>query len=262
MAASKRSSSKTVQTIPGDWNVLQRINGVMGEINYIKKNRTVGKGNMSYKATSHDDVTKATHPLMKKYGLVVIPMLVSDEVVDTGTITSSGTPIIRYEAIYDIFFINKDDPNDKVFARVRAHANDQGDKAPGKALSYAVKNALLKVLMLETGEDDEERIDASPGPLTKSEVEQLQILTEELGFPVDETLQSLANRVYAVDTIEDVPSNSFKDAQRRLRKKAADAKRADKKPPQEKPQDEKKPRRSRSNKQQEQQQEPEDPFGG
>jgi hypothetical protein len=40
---------------------------------------------------------------------------------------------------------------------VSAHANDQGDKAPGKALSYAVKSAILKVLMIETGESDESR---------------------------------------------------------------------------------------------------------
>ena len=39
-----------------------------------------------------------------------------------------------------------------------AHANDHGDKAPGKSLSYATKGAILKALMIETGETDEGRI--------------------------------------------------------------------------------------------------------
>ena len=41
---------------------------------------------------------------------------------------------------------------------VEAHASDNGDKAPGKALSYATKSAILKTLSLETGENDESRV--------------------------------------------------------------------------------------------------------
>lgn len=35
---------------------------------------------------------------------------------------------------------------------------DEGDKAPGKGVSYATKNAMLKMFSIETGEDDEGRI--------------------------------------------------------------------------------------------------------
>jgi hypothetical protein len=38
-----------------------------------------------------------------------------------------------------------------------SHALDNGDKAPGKAISYATKYALLKTFLLETGEDEESR---------------------------------------------------------------------------------------------------------
>jgi hypothetical protein len=40
---------------------------------------------------------------------------------------------------------------------IEAHAIDQGDKAPGKALSYAKKYAVLKLLEIESGEGEEER---------------------------------------------------------------------------------------------------------
>jgi len=225
MAAPRKKAAPKADVVPKDLNILQRISGVMSELKFIRKTKTVGTGNYAYKAVTHDEVTKAVHPLLVKYGIVVVPKLVSEQTVETGTTTGNGVPIIRCEVVYDVWFMNVNDRTDAVDARVSAHANDQGDKAPGKAISYAVKAALLKVFNLETGEEEEERIEAQPGPLTKQEVEELQILTEELGFPVEETLANLAKKVYRVDSIELVPSLAFKDAQRRLKKKAADAKR-------------------------------------
>jgi hypothetical protein len=75
-------------------------------------------------------------------------------------LTKNGVPIIRYEATYDVAFINCDDPAHRVTLRIEAHALDQGDKAPGKAISYATKYAMLKLFSIETGEDDEQRIPA------------------------------------------------------------------------------------------------------
>jgi hypothetical protein len=55
--------------------------------------------------------------------------------------------------------VNADDPTDKFSIEIEAHALDHGDKAPGKALSYAKKYAVLKLLDIETGEDEEGRPD-------------------------------------------------------------------------------------------------------
>ena len=62
-----------------------------------------------------------------------------------------------YSGTYQFTFVNIDNPDEKFTATVQAHANDNGDKAPGKALSYAAKSVLLKVFCLETGENDESR---------------------------------------------------------------------------------------------------------
>ena len=48
-------------------------------------------------------------------------------------------------------------PAKRITSTIQAHANDNGDKAPGKALTYATKAAILKVLCLESGENDESR---------------------------------------------------------------------------------------------------------
>jgi hypothetical protein len=134
-------------------NVFQRINAVREKIDYIKKDKQV----QTYKAVTHDQVTALVRDHLVKFGVVVYPNLVSSVTMDTGEKTSKGTPIIRVEAVYDFVFVNIDDPADKFTASVSAHANDQGDKAPGKALSYAKKAVILKVFEIETGEDDESR---------------------------------------------------------------------------------------------------------
>jgi hypothetical protein len=142
-------------------NIYQRINEVRKEVKYIQKDSDVQK---QYKAVSHDAVTAAIHDQLINHGIIIIPGLIGSRVADSGTFTGKGVPIIRYEAEYQIDFVNMEKPEDKVSIRVEAHANDQGDKAPGKAISYATKYAMLKLFSIETGEDDESRDDSAKGP--------------------------------------------------------------------------------------------------
>lgn len=136
-------------------NIYQRINEVRKVAAYAKKDKKVeGSG---YMAVTHDAVTALLREGMIERGIVAAPNLIASKVADTTTTTAKGIPIIRYEATYDVRFVNVDDPQDMVVTRIEAHALDQGDKAPGKALSYAVKAAMLKLFSIETGEDDEGR---------------------------------------------------------------------------------------------------------
>ena len=143
-------------------NIWQRLNEVRKEVAYIKKDADVGFGNQQYKAVTHDAVTVAVRPALIKHGVIVVPSVEKSQTVqNTGLATSKGTPIIRYEATYSIAFVNMDDPQDIVTVRQDAHGLDQGDKAPGKAESMAVKYAMLKLFSLETGEDEESRSEAA-----------------------------------------------------------------------------------------------------
>lgn len=140
-------------------NIYQRINEIRKTIAYVKKDKQVGEGSYGYMAVTHDAVTSLIRPALIDQGIVIVVSIVSSAVKDTGSTTGKGVPYIRYEGVYDVWFVNSESPDDRILSRIEAHAVDQGDKAPGKAISYAVKYAMLKLFSLETGEDDEGRVD-------------------------------------------------------------------------------------------------------
>jgi len=134
-------------------NIYQRINEVRKSIGYIQKDKSVSTGGGSYKAVTHDAVTGMIRDALIKQGVVIVPSV-------TSCIFHPKEPDAKqrlYEATYDISFVNIDDPADRIISCQSAHALDNGDKAPGKAQSYATKNAILKLFNIETGEDDESR---------------------------------------------------------------------------------------------------------
>lgn len=131
-------------------NLLQRINEVRKAISYIKKDARVDN---KYSAVTHDAVTAMVREHMVNQGIVSWPNLVESQAMQK----EEGSKQFRYEATYDFTFCNVEDRNDSLTIRIQAHAMDNADKAPGKALSYAMKYALLKLFNLETGEDEESR---------------------------------------------------------------------------------------------------------
>ncbi len=139
-------------------NLFQRINAVQKAVDYVQKNKSVDTGKGSYRAVTHDEVTGIIRKHLVEQGIVCVPSLVSSSVVlpppdKEGNISK----MIRYEATYDFCFVNIDDPKDDVTVRMEGHAMDNQDKAPGKAISYAKKYAVLKLFEIETGEDEESR---------------------------------------------------------------------------------------------------------
>jgi hypothetical protein len=136
-------------------NVWQRINEVRKAVDYIRKEKKVE----SYMAVTHDQVTAITRDHFVKHGIIMVPTITRSSVKDTGTTTSKGTPFIRFEASSRFDVVNADEPSDRFSLEIEAHAIDHGDKAPGKALSYAKKYAVLKLLDIETGEEEEGRPD-------------------------------------------------------------------------------------------------------
>lgn len=134
-------------------NIYQRINEVRKKVDYAKKDKAVE----GYKAVTHDQITALTREHFVAQGIVIVPVLSGHKTELTGTQTSRGTPFVRWEGSYRFDVVNADEPTDRFSAEIAAHAIDHGDKAPGKALSYAKKALILKLLEIESGEDDEGR---------------------------------------------------------------------------------------------------------
>lgn len=138
-------------------NIYQRINEIRKVVDYAKKDKRVGEG--GYLVVTHDAITALTREHLVKHGVVIVPVLTSHKTELTGTSTSRGIPFIRFEASYRFDVVNADEPADRFSVEILAHAIDQGDKAPGKALSYAKKYCVLKLLEIESGEEEEDRQD-------------------------------------------------------------------------------------------------------
>ena len=134
-------------------NLFQRIIKVREQVKYAQKDKSVSTGGGSYKAVTHDQVTAIVREHMNTYGIVCVPNMESSVMNPK----EEGAKQQRYDAIYTFTFINADKPDDSTTVRIEAHAMDNADKAPGKAISYAKKYALLKLFEIETGEDEESR---------------------------------------------------------------------------------------------------------
>ena len=134
-------------------NIYQRINEVRKAIGYVQKDKAVSTGGGSYKAVTHDAVTGRVRAALIVHGVVIVPSVVS-------SVFNAKEPEAKqrlYEATFQIEFVNMDEPTDRIVTHQTAHALDNGDKAPGKAMSYATKYAILKLFNIETGEDEESR---------------------------------------------------------------------------------------------------------
>lgn len=120
-------------------NIYQRIAAVMAEVDYIQKEK---KNGMRYSIVSHDAVTAKVRPILLKHGVVYWPESLLREQVGNTTMVNLS---VRFQ--------NIDNPEDFLSVETCGYGVDDQDKGPGKAISYAVKYALLKCLGLETGDD-------------------------------------------------------------------------------------------------------------
>lgn len=141
-------------------NIYQKINSVMRIVQYVQKDKSVSGGGANYKAVTHDQVVSVVRQALVDNGVMIYPNQLSGEFLQMRDVNALPQPVKMglYTGTYEINFVNVDG-GDKVTVTLQAHANDNGDKAPGKALTYATKAAILKVLCLETGENDESRVE-------------------------------------------------------------------------------------------------------
>ena len=120
-------------------NLHQRLGKAMQKVTYIQKDKKPG---MRYSIVSHDVVTAKVRPALLEAGIVYYPTSVQYEQIGN-----------RTQCAMTIRFVNIDEPVDFIDVETFGYGIDDQDKGPGKAMSYAVKYALLKTLGLETGDD-------------------------------------------------------------------------------------------------------------
>lgn len=148
-------------------NIYEKMSLITEEIGVIEKGLTVEiNKTKSYKAVSERDVLDGVKPIEKKYRIYSYPF--EREIIDkdtlvkeseyNGNITKTNTLFMRLKTVYR--FINMDNPSEFIDITTYGDGLDTGDKAPGKAMTYADKYALMKAYKLSTGDDPDK--EASP----------------------------------------------------------------------------------------------------
>ena len=182
----------------------------MKAVQYVQKDSSISGGGANYKAVSHDQVVSVIRQELVNNGIVIFPNQISGEFIIKRDL--SATPPVKmglYSGVYEINFVNIDNGEDKVTSTIHSHANDNGDKAPGKAASYATKTAMLKVFSLETGENDESRADVMDFDLINQDQQStlFNLLCDENGTYTDKG--SKVARAFKFQNIQDIRSKHY-----------------------------------------------------
>lgn len=227
--AAEPEATAPKQTTPqtASLNIFQRMLAATSEINRVAKNLKVDiSKSQSYKAVAESDVLEAVKPIEEKYGIYSYPVsrtVIKDEAYTTtseydGRKSEKTTFFMRLATVYR--FVNIDNPDDYIDITTYGDGVDTQDKAPGKAMTYADKYALLKAYKIQTGDDPDAGASGNLGKkkFEKPTAEQLA-QAEELGINLDGLAAYAKCKVEEIS--KDVLAEAIKMKQTALKKKAA-----------------------------------------
>lgn len=202
-------------------NIYEKMAEITAEINTVAKNLNVetGKGK-SYRAVSEADVLAAVKPIEKKHGVYSYPY--EREIVESGELVNQTqygerkSLFLRVRTVYR--FVNTEKPEEYLDIVTYGDGVDSQDKAPGKAMTYGDKYALLKAYKIQTGDDPDQN---ASGELLSQNIRTQKIGTDKIaaistrannmGLPLETIM-----RQYRLASIGDMTEEQFYDCVQRL----------------------------------------------
>lgn len=204
-------------------NIYEKLSKVTEEITAVAKNLSVGYGKSSYKAVGEADVLAAVKPAEIKYGVYSFPA--SREIVDSAVLTSVDKDgnekrqlFMRVKTVYR--FVNMEKPDEYVDMVTYGDGVDPGDKAPGKAMTYADKYGLLKAYKI-IGDDPDQKASET---LKSFEQKGEEKITDIQGIALLQTLKAAGVQIptllkqYGVENVSDLTQKQHSDIIRKLEK--------------------------------------------
>lgn len=169
----------------GTPHVYQAIAAVQGELATVgiakTRKNTQGSG---YMFRGIDDVYAALSPLLAKHSLVVVPRVLTREVIERSSKNGGALFYITVHAEFD--FVSAVDGSTHTAATF-GEAMDSGDKATNKAMSAAYKYAAFMTFAIPTeGDNDSENAThevepAKSAPITDDQRDLIQTLAPNAG---------------------------------------------------------------------------------
>ena len=205
-------------TTPAQLNLRQKLAEVRRRIGYVQKRGFNERNNYSYVTAA--DLAGSVGDILAELGVVIIPRLESiayEPARNTAADAARAAQVVMAYTFADV------DSGEEITARVAGQGLDAGDKAPYKAMTGALKYALLQSFLLATGDDpEEERLNHTAAVngsdrdrlVTVEEVNQLRALIDETETELDRVLS-----YYKVDSLEQMRESSYRRAVELLNRK-------------------------------------------
>lgn len=203
-------------------NLYQKLAEVRRRMGYIQKRGHNERSNYSYVTAA--DIAGAVGDLLSQLGVVVVPSLDS---ISYEPVRTSNGQVERVAHVVMTYTFTDVDTAEAVTVKVPGEGLDAGDKAPYKAMTGALKYALLQSFLLATGDDpEEERITPSASSthqvrtsdrvVTAEEACELRQLIEDTGTELERVLA-----YYKVASLEEMTESAYRRAVEVLNRKLA-----------------------------------------
>lgn len=142
---------------------------VQENLTHVGKNKETAGGGPKYKFRSIDHVIQALHPLLGKAGILIVPqvleMMIDDHFWSKGAPKQRVEPVMTIKVRFRVIASDGSALPKSMCPVVWAQGIDSGDKASGKAMSYAYKSAISQLFSIPTDDpamDNENRNEPAP----------------------------------------------------------------------------------------------------
>ena len=203
----------------------QKLVEVRRRIAYVQKRGHNERNNYSYVTAA--DLAGAVGDALAELEVVVIPQLVSISHENIAPNQGYADRLTRVVMAYTFMDVNS---AEQLTVKVPGEGRDPGDKGPYKAMTGALKYALLQSFLIATGDDPEDeragdgaRVNgngsAAAGPvISQEQLRQLQELVEQTGTELAKVLE-----YFKISKLEEMTTAMYGRAVQALKRKQVNA---------------------------------------
>jgi len=138
--------------------IYEQIPKIMADFGAIAKTRSAGN---QYKFRGVDDFLNVAHPLLVKYGVFIVPVVLDRSIGEMETKQGDAWRVV-WLRVQRTFYASD---GSSIVCVTEGEGSDKGDKATNKAMSASLKYALIEVFCVPT----EDMNDSGGGDTSDSE---------------------------------------------------------------------------------------------
>jgi hypothetical protein len=199
---------------PALLNLRQKLAEARRRIGYVQKRGHNERSNYTYVTAA--DIAGTIGDLLAELGVVVVPRL---ESISYESAAGRGDPTRMARVVMAYTFADVDS-GERLVAKVAGQGLDPGDKAPCKAMTGALKYALLQSFLLATGDDPEGDVRSGPRTperrISAQEIRTLQALIGDTGTDLERVLA-----YYKLKSLDEMSESTYRRALEVLNRKLA-----------------------------------------